>query len=648
MPRPLKKFRGSSAWRRGPRYWHGADEEDGDEYEDQGPAQRPQRIEAELRQAYARYVAKENAKHQSLPPMMQRLATIAFLGVMGIACLQLYMGLTHHRDEGQVAQAQYAAYRSAAKKLREEQGAPPAPPPPPEDIYAAPPAPLHPQDGAAQVAAMLQAEAQTTSVPGQGRNALRSKLSARFEQNATTATVCGSAIIGYANSRIHTGMDLTNVMSHSQCKDRCSERESCSCWSWKEDGYCRVGNADSCTYSGSPDDERWKFGLCDHTGKGLPVSKGSPAGARVPHEGAGYSRTCRSAADVAAAASNATAPFVIPIVIITHARAEYLTRALESVFQARPNTATFPVTASQDGDDKGVDEVCKKYLKSGKLQDHIRYTAPSELKNAPKGKQAMRKSYQKLAAHYKWALDQMLVERDNQQLIILEEDLEVAPDFFDYFGATLPLLQADPCLFCVSAWNDNGKSEVASDASAIFRTDFFPGLGWMMLGTFWREVRDRWPLEYWDDWMRRGDIRQGRHCLRPEVPRTHTFGEIGVSKGQFYKAHLQKMVLNSQHVNWKEEDLSSVASVERFQEVLTQQIREAKKITLEQLKALDESEPSPRLVVQYPEAAWVRYAKPFGLMEDVKDHVRRGAYRGVLPFTWRKHRVFLVLSWPLS
>ncbi len=38
--------------------------------------------------------------------------------------------------------------------------------------------------------------------------------------------------------------------------------------------------------------------------------------------------------------------------------------------------------------------------------------------------------------------------------IITEEDLEVSPDFFLYFAHTIPALELDPTLFCVSAWND--------------------------------------------------------------------------------------------------------------------------------------------------------------------------------------------------
>jgi hypothetical protein len=64
----------------------------------------------------------------------------------------------------------------------------------------------------------------------------------------------------------------------------------------------------------------------------------------------------------------------------------------------------------------------------------------------------------------------------------LSDDLDIAADFFDYFLATRPLLETDPSLFCVSAWNDNGKPGLIdpNGTAELHRTDFFPGLGWMM------------------------------------------------------------------------------------------------------------------------------------------------------------------------
>lgn len=49
---------------------------------------------------------------------------------------------------------------------------------------------------------------------------------------------------------------------------------------------------------------------------------------------------------------------------------------------------------------------------------------------------------------------------------ILSDDLEVAPDFFQYMSAGLRLLQRDPSVWCVSAWNDNGKDGLIDRSAA--------------------------------------------------------------------------------------------------------------------------------------------------------------------------------------
>jgi hypothetical protein len=36
------------------------------------------------------------------------------------------------------------------------------------------------------------------------------------------------------------------------------------------------------------------------------------------------------------------------------------------------------------------------------------------------------------------------------------DDLDVSPDFLDYFQALYPLLKYDKTIWCISAWNDNG------------------------------------------------------------------------------------------------------------------------------------------------------------------------------------------------
>jgi alpha-1,3-mannosyl-glycoprotein beta-1,2-N-acetylglucosaminyltransferase len=84
-------------------------------------------------------------------------------------------------------------------------------------------------------------------------------------------------------------------------------------------------------------------------------------------------------------------------------------------------------------------------------------------------------AYYRIARHYKWAFNHLFNSMEYKQLVVIEDDMEVSPDFFHYFEAFLPVLRSDPTLMCVSAWNDNGKGDVASDPSAFYRSDFFPG-----------------------------------------------------------------------------------------------------------------------------------------------------------------------------
>ena len=47
---------------------------------------------------------------------------------------------------------------------------------------------------------------------------------------------------------------------------------------------------------------------------------------------------------------------------------------------------------------------------------------------------------------------------------------------------------------------------------------------------YWNCVHVVCDASFWDDWMRQPAQRRERACIRPEIPRTSTFGKIGVSK----------------------------------------------------------------------------------------------------------------------
>lgn len=68
----------------------------------------------------------------------------------------------------------------------------------------------------------------------------------------------------------------------------------------------------------------------------------------------------------------------------------------------------------------------------------------SDIAVQPKDKKF--KGYYKIARHYGWALNTVF-DQGFEFVIIVEDDLNVAPDFFDYFMATHTLLRDDPTLW---------------------------------------------------------------------------------------------------------------------------------------------------------------------------------------------------------
>lgn len=42
----------------------------------------------------------------------------------------------------------------------------------------------------------------------------------------------------------------------------------------------------------------------------------------------------------------------------------------------------------------------------------------------------------------------------------------------------------------------------------------------MISAETWKELSPIWPEAYWDDWLRKQEIRKNRVCIRPEISRT--------------------------------------------------------------------------------------------------------------------------------
>ncbi|KAK8636601.1 hypothetical protein V6N13_124345 [Hibiscus sabdariffa] len=207
------------------------------------------------------------------------------------------------------------------------------------------------------------------------------------------------------------------------------------------------------------------------------------------------------------------------VVIMACNRADYLERTVTSVLKYQSSVASkYPLFISQDGSDPNVKTKALSYFNQLTYMQHIDYDPvhterPGELI-----------AYYKIARHYKWAMDELFYKHNFDRVIILEDDMEIAPDFFDYFEAAAALLDKDKSIMAVSSWNDNGQKQFVHDPYALYRSDFFPGLGWMLTKSTWNELSPKWPKAYWDDWLRLNENHKGRQFLRPEICRTYNFG----------------------------------------------------------------------------------------------------------------------------
>uniref|UniRef100_A0A674HBL7 Alpha-1,3-mannosyl-glycoprotein 2-beta-N-acetylglucosaminyltransferase n=1 Tax=Taeniopygia guttata TaxID=59729 RepID=A0A674HBL7_TAEGU len=306
-------------------------------------------------------------------------------------------------------------------------------------------------------------------------------------------------------------------------------------------------------------------------------------------------------------------PPVIPVLVLACDRSS-VRRCLDKILRYRPSARRFPVIVSQDCGHAETAAVIASY---GAAVAHIRQPDLSDVPVPPEHRKFQ--GYYRISRHYRWALGQVFRTFRYRAAIVVEDDLEVAPDFFEYFQAVLPLLEEDPTLWCASAWNDNGKEGLvdAGRAELLYRTDFFPGLGWLLLAELWDELEPKWPPAFWDDWMRRPEQRRGRACVRPEVSRTMTFGRKGVSHGQFFDQYLKFIKLNDRFVPFTQLDLSYLKR-EAYERSFLPQVYGAPEIRLEQLQEEPAPGPGPVRLQYRGRDSFKALAKALGLMDDLK------------------------------
>uniref|UniRef100_A0A915Q2P7 Alpha-1,3-mannosyl-glycoprotein 2-beta-N-acetylglucosaminyltransferase n=1 Tax=Setaria digitata TaxID=48799 RepID=A0A915Q2P7_9BILA len=305
------------------------------------------------------------------------------------------------------------------------------------------------------------------------------------------------------------------------------------------------------------------------------------------------------------------------ILVIACNRFEALKEHLESLTKLQG--PSIPIVVSLDCNDEAVRDLV---LSAGPNITLIENPNQSSFNLSRQWKKY--EGYYRIARHYRFALDYVFSILRYQSAIITEDDLLLAPDFLEYMLAARKLLFEDSTIWCISAWNDNGKNDlIIKDSSLLHRTDFFPGLGWMLTSQLWEELKVKWPEAFWDDWMRESAQRQKRSCIRPEVSRTGISlrGKKGVSKGLYYEKHLKHIVVNKDFYHFSQSDLSYLKK-DYYDRAFLKNVQEAVPATLDEILRGRFSNgtvlPEKVRLFYMSSIDFKAFAKKFGVMDDFR------------------------------
>ncbi|XP_053621108.1 alpha-1,3-mannosyl-glycoprotein 2-beta-N-acetylglucosaminyltransferase [Plodia interpunctella] len=331
-------------------------------------------------------------------------------------------------------------------------------------------------------------------------------------------------------------------------------------------------------------------------------------------------------------------PLILPILVMACDRVT-VERCLDNLVKYRPDKTIFPIIVSQDCDHNATYHVIKKFTDSDPSINVVKQPDQSVIP-LPRAKVKF-VGYYKIARHFKFALNYVFNTLGYEAVIIVEDDLDISPDFYEYFLGTYSLLVQDPSLWCISAWNDNGKPDVIdmSTPELLHRTDFFPGLGWMIRKHTWMKLESKWPPAFFDDWLRNPENTEGKACIRPEISRTYTFGKVGVSKGLFFENHLKTNVLNKQFVEFTKLDLNYLLK-KFYDPSLDTLLDSMPTTTIEELEDM-RAGTVPVKLTYLNSKSYQHQARMLGLMDDFRSGVPRTAYRGIVTCKYRGRRVYL-------
>ena len=259
-------------------------------------------------------------------------------------------------------------------------------------------------------------------------------------------------------------------------------------------------------------------------------------------------------------------PPPICIVVICNKRVGLLKKTLNSIVNANgfADNGINNLFISQSGNESAVSEVVDEW--------------PNVYKNMDK----VSKVSNRLARHFRWTFKKLFKETNCDGFIVVEDDLELSPDFLDYFQTVLPLLENDDTLITASLWNDLGFKHNTHDKAAVKRTDFFPGLGWYLSRRVWDDILGpEWPDHDWDWYVRDKALKLGMDSLIPEIPRDFHVASTGTYMTRsFFDKYFKNININRDSMfKWEPEYTSEVSPLDVYKKKVERDVRGANHLT---------------------------------------------------------------------
>jgi hypothetical protein len=350
------------------------------------------------------------------------------------------------------------------------------------------------------------------------------------------------------------------------------------------------------------------------------------------------------------------------VAIVTANRPQYLGATLRSLQQVlywnRNNTIIY-----QYGDDKRINMIANSYdIRQVKNPVVMHYQGKVIAEGA-----------EHIAIHYRFVIDHVFQNNPNAKyFIIVEDDMIFSPDILLYFSQLAPIMDKDPSIYSISAYNDNGfKGRVKYD-NIVYRTDFFIGLGWLVSRRHWEnEWSKSWPRTHWDHFLRNPMNRRDRQTLYPEISRIYHSGYRGThSTVALYEKYFRDILLNSNGYaplgvnkeNFELKDpkyrfdgldkLHDETTVEylveeSYKKFFTTLIAPKDKnvVYLETMNEISKYK-NKRLVIPYDaqlliNRAWIHISEYFDIWHTVPV---RSEYLGVTPFRWMNDNIVFMMA----